>query len=244
MANRPVFESIHCPPLDWIAALGSAEERVVTDIRIAEIEWEGLEGRNLEGTVRFRGGRLEIELDRFELGKGNVRGRLTIDTTDDPPAFTLELLANDISIDDLRYQDLEGLLTDGNLDIRLRFDLRGYGGTYFRRSLYRHPKADRLGAVREALGIAPNIEVRELECTDPRDYSRDATAEVRAFAWGYVAGGDRLRMFRLPLLSHPLGKWLVPDLRSASGPKKRIWGLRLRATRLIEYEGTVLLPAG
>jgi len=112
-------------PLDWIGELAAANPKLAADLGIAEIDWEGLEARNIEGTFQLRDGRVEITISRFELGPGRVTGRLTLDPTTTPLSVTLELLANNIRVEDLRKFDQPGLLTDGTIDLKLKLSGRG-----------------------------------------------------------------------------------------------------------------------
>lgn len=112
-------------PLDWIGELAAANPKLAADLGIAEIDWEGLEARNIEGTFQLRDGRVEITITRFELGPGRVTGRLTLDPTTMPLSVTLELLARNIRVQDLRKFDQPGLLTDGTIDMKVQLSGRG-----------------------------------------------------------------------------------------------------------------------
>jgi len=97
-------------PLDWIEELAAANPKLAADLGIAEIDWEGIEARNVEGTFQLRDGRIDITISRFELGPGRVTGHVTLDPTTKPLSVTLELLANNIRVEDLRKFDQPGLL--------------------------------------------------------------------------------------------------------------------------------------
>ena len=51
-------------------------------------------------------------------------------------------------------------------------------------------------------------------------------------------------MFRLPLMSHPLADWLIPDFFYSFDQKERRYGYHMRATRGVRYEETLKLPEG
>lgn len=123
-------------------------------------------------------------------------------------------------------------------------DMKGYPCTYLRRSIDRHPMPQLRAAFEEALNIAPNARTEHMAFTDPRDYSRDSHVDLEVSAEGYASGDGSLRMFRLPLMSHPLSNWLTPDLFYPVDADKREFGMRMRATRLVRYEETLKLPLG
>lgn len=133
---------------------------------------------------------------------------------------------------------------DGRLATQITMDLKGYPGTYLRRTVDRYPRPEQRAAFEEALHIAPNARLEELEFTDPRDYSRDGFVKMNVSAEGYAAGDGAVRMFKLPLLSHPLASFFIPDLFYPVEAEEREFGMRMRATRLVRYEETVKLPAG
>jgi transglutaminase-like putative cysteine protease len=132
----------------------------------------------------------------------------------------------------------------GKLSTTLDFALKGYGCTYLRRNLDRHPDDRKRGAIESVLNLAPNAELVTFSHTDPRDYSRDATARLEATADGYAAAGAERMVFRLPLLRNPLGHWLIADLLNPPKGGERRYPLRLRATRLVKYEEAIELPPG
>jgi hypothetical protein len=133
---------------------------------------------------------------------------------------------------------------DGTLATQIVMDMQGYPCTYLRRSVERTPLPERRAAFEKALNIAPTAKIEDVSYTDPRDYSRDSHVDLKVSAPAYVAGAERVRLFHLPLMSHPLADWLLPDCLYALDTDKRDFGLRMRATRLIRYEETVKLPPG
>ncbi|MFH0980171.1 MAG: DUF3857 domain-containing protein [Planctomycetota bacterium] len=139
----------------------------------------------------------------------------------------------------------EGVLgPEGTLSTRITMDLQGYPCTYLRRYADRYPKPEQRAAFEQALNIAPNARLEEFAFTDPRDYSRDGHVDMKVSASGYAAGAQRVRLFRLPLMSHPLANWLIPDFFYPVDTEKREFGMRMRATRLVRYEETLKLPPG
>lgn len=112
-------------PLDWIGELAAANPKLVADLGIAEIDWEGIEARNVEGTFQLRDGRIDITISRLELGPGRVTGHVTLDPTTTPMSVNLEVLANNIRVEDLRKFDQPGLLTDGTIDLKLKLSGQG-----------------------------------------------------------------------------------------------------------------------
>ncbi|MCP4594840.1 MAG: hypothetical protein GY842_29270, partial [bacterium] len=99
-------------------------------------------------------------------------------------------------------------------------------------------------AFERALNLAPNARLEKIEHTDPHDYSEDAKIDMTVGAQGYVAGDGAVRMFRLPLMSRPLSSMLFPDLSYSVDAEKREHGMRYHATRRLQFEETVKLPAG
>lgn len=132
----------------------------------------------------------------------------------------------------------------GGLRTQLRMDLSGYPDTYFRRTLERDARPDMTRVVEDALNLGPTARITDLEYTDPYDYSHDAIVKMQVESPGYAATGDSACLLRLPLMTHPLGNWLIPDMFYDVSPESRTYGMRLRATRRVRYEETVLLPDG
>ena len=132
----------------------------------------------------------------------------------------------------------------GQLSTRIHMDLKGYACTYLRRSAGRYSEPEVKAGFEGALNIAPNAELRELSFTDPLDYSQDSEADLLVTADGYAAGQRDLRLFRLPLLSQPLADFLIPDFYYSVDANERQYGMRMRATRLLDYEETIRLPKG
>lgn len=133
---------------------------------------------------------------------------------------------------------------DGGLATTIAMDLAGYPDTYLRRTIERYAAPDMKGVFAKALNIAPTARIEKLAYTDPYDYSRDSQVKLEVAAEGYAATGAELALLRLPLMTHPLADWLIPDALYDLDAERREYGLRLRATRQIEYRETVELPAG
>jgi hypothetical protein len=112
-------------PLDWARELVAASPNLTTDFTIDAFSWQGIEARDVEGTLVVRKGRIEVEVTALRIGRGQLRGRLTIAPGTEPPTFELQFRGNDIDVDDLRRNDVEGLLSDGTLDIDVRLTARG-----------------------------------------------------------------------------------------------------------------------
>ncbi|MFH1419126.1 MAG: DUF3857 and transglutaminase domain-containing protein [Planctomycetota bacterium] len=133
---------------------------------------------------------------------------------------------------------------DGTLSTRIVIDASGSPGTSFRRTVGRTPVPQQRPLFEETAAVAPNAALEELAHTDPLDYSRDSQIDVQMSAADYVAGEGDLRMFRLPLMARPFGSWILSDLTYDVSAKERKFGMRLRATRLLVFEGELKLPAG
>jgi hypothetical protein len=132
----------------------------------------------------------------------------------------------------------------GGLATRINMEMSGYPDTYLRRGVARYAEPDVLGAFEHVINIAPTARIREFEYTDPYDYSDDAKVRLTIMAENYAAGDESIRMFRLPLMKHPLADWLIPDLFNSFDKKDRDFDYRMRATRLVRYEETIKLPDG
>ncbi len=133
---------------------------------------------------------------------------------------------------------------DGSLVSQITMDMKGYPCTYLRRSIDRTPVPERKAAFEKVINIAPNARIEALTFTDPRDYSGDSHVDLKVAAPGYAAGAQQVRLFHLPLMSHPLADWLIPDFFYPVDAEKRDLGLRMRASRLVRYEETLKLPPG
>ncbi|UCG15810.1 MAG: DUF3857 domain-containing protein [Phycisphaerales bacterium] len=133
---------------------------------------------------------------------------------------------------------------DGALSARLEAGLKGYACTAIRRYINRCPVPERRAMFEGALDVAANARLEEFDYTDPYDYSHGAEVTIEMSADGYGAGDGNTRLFRLPLLSHPLAKYFLPELSYSVDAEKRKYGMRLRATRLVRYEETVKVPDG
>lgn len=133
---------------------------------------------------------------------------------------------------------------DGKLTTRIRMDMSGYPCTYLRRSVHGHAKPRRKAAFEAALNVAPNARIEALDTVDPADYSRDGYVDMQVSAEGYVAGSAGTRIFKLPLMSHPLADFHIPDLLYPVDAEQRQFAMRMRATRSVKYEETLKLPPG
>ena len=134
--------------------------------------------------------------------------------------------------------------SDGKLLTGIAMDLSGYACTYLRRYAEKYPVPELRAEFEHVLNIAPNVKLEELDFTDPYDYSRDARVDMKVSAEGYAAGVGEVRMFQLPLMTHPLAGFLMPDFSYDFSADERQYGMRMRATRLVIYEETIKLPAG
>ena len=132
----------------------------------------------------------------------------------------------------------------GALETRISMNVKGYPDTYLRRNVFRYSKPEVRAGFEKALNIAPNARLEDFRYTDPYDYSHDGQVRMRVSAERYAAGGGSRRMMHLPLMSHPLADWFIPDFFYPLDKDERTYGMRLRATRHIRYEETVELPDG
>jgi hypothetical protein len=133
---------------------------------------------------------------------------------------------------------------DGTLSATINMDLRGYPCNALRRAVFRQTDRGRIAYFEQALEIAPNAKLEKLTFSDPEDYSRDSSLQMRVTADGFAAGDGAARMFRLPLMSGPLVKFLARELAYSVDKKERKYAFRLRATRLVRFEETIRLPSG
>ena len=136
------------------------------------------------------------------------------------------------------------LTSDGQLAMNISMDMHGYPCTYLRRYIDRYPKPELKAQFEKVLNIAPNAILESYSHTEPTDYSQDSKVNLDVQADGYVAGTDAIHMFKLPLMSHPLADWLIPDLFYSMNDQERQFGYHLRATRGVTYEETIKLPKG
>jgi len=113
-------------PLGWARELARKSPRLSTDFTIEVLAWEGIEARDVVGTLAVREGRVEVGITGMQLGRGQARGRLVIEPAATPPRLELEIQANDVNIDDLRRDDAEGLLADGIVDFDIQLAARGH----------------------------------------------------------------------------------------------------------------------
>ncbi len=133
--------------------------------------------------------------------------------------------------------------TDGDLKTDIRMDAAGYCGTYLRRYAERDPKPDQLARFEGYLNLAPNARIEQLAHIESRDYSRDSWLEMEVSAPAYAAGSEA-HMFKLPMMRHPFSYLFSRDLFYGFDEEERDFGLRMRATRLLQFEETIKLPDG
>ena len=133
---------------------------------------------------------------------------------------------------------------DGALASSVVIDTSGSPCTAFRRTIERASRPEQRAVIEQAVAIAPNARVEEAEWTDPYDYSRDTQVKMKVTAADYAAGDGNLRLFRLPMMSRPLGSFLASDLAYSLDAKERKFSMRMRASRLVRYEESIKLPAG
>lgn len=139
----------------------------------------------------------------------------------------------------------EGTISqDGTLTTRITLKATGRPDTSFRRKVHRHRRPEQRAVFESTLNIAPNARLEELKFTDPFDYTEDSGISMEVSASGYAAGAKRVRMFHLPLMSHPLNQLIIPDLSYSVDAEERQYGMRYHATRWVRYEETLKLPAG
>ena len=133
---------------------------------------------------------------------------------------------------------------DGTLVTNLTFHLDGAACNRFRRAIYGISLPERQAAFERRINIAPNATVDSVEYTDPHDYSRDTEVKLAVTAQGYAAGGNGLRVFRMPLMTHPLNGFFRATFLEKLKKDKRNYDMYLWATRMVSYEETIKLPPG
>ncbi|HRX85583.1 MAG TPA: DUF3857 domain-containing protein [Phycisphaerae bacterium] len=133
---------------------------------------------------------------------------------------------------------------DGKLTTAITMNMSGYPDTYLRRYLERDWQPDMKGVFASRLNFGPTARVDDLHYTDPYDYTRDAQVRMEVSAPAYAASGTDLCMLHLPLMTHPLSDWLIPDALYDLNAESRQYGMRLRATREIDYREAIELPDG
>ena len=133
---------------------------------------------------------------------------------------------------------------DGSLSLDMKMKMQGAAGSRFRRAIFAKPQPKQRDAIEKDLAFAPNAKLQDLSFVNPYDYSQDAFVKLTATGSGYAAGANNTRLFRLPLLSHPLNSFFRASFLNPAKLKDRKFGLRFWATRLIRYEETVKLPRG
>ncbi len=144
----------------------------------------------------------------------------------------------------MKFKTTSQIDADGSLSIEINGELKGYCCTYMRRNMGRHPSPEHKAALERALNIAANAKLLDFSFTDPFDYSEDSKVMLEAEADGYAAGKGEVRMFHLPMMSHPLEKFLIPDFSYSVAKDERQYGMRMRATRGVLYEEKIELPSG
>ncbi len=133
---------------------------------------------------------------------------------------------------------------DGTLSTRITMDLHGAADNRLRRKVNGTAEVERRAAFEEALNIAPNARISELDFVNPYDYSRDGFVDMQVTAEGYAGGGNGMYAFRLPLMRHPLNSFFRAAFLESGDTKERKYGTRFWATRMVRYEETLKLPAG
>ncbi len=134
--------------------------------------------------------------------------------------------------------------TEGKLATTINMHLKGYPGTYLRRNIERYSKPQQRGAIEAAVNIAPTAKLDDVSFTDPYDYSQDARIRLGVSAARFAGGSGDLWALHMPLMTHPLESWLIPDLAYPLKEDSRKYGMRMRATRLVQYDEKLTLPDG
>jgi hypothetical protein len=133
---------------------------------------------------------------------------------------------------------------DGTLSTRIRMEMSGSPCTAIRRNISRTPIPERTALFERSLNIAPNARIEQIKHSQPRDYTRDSFVDMTVSAAAFAAGSNDRHVFRLPLMSHPLVRMTMRDFGYSFNAEERKTGVRMRATRLIQYEETLTLPDG
>ncbi len=133
---------------------------------------------------------------------------------------------------------------DGTLTTQVKFAMGGSVDNRFRRVMHLKTAPEQRAALEESLNIAPNARLEEYDFIDPHDYSQDGYVGLTVSAERYAAGGDDVKMFRMPLMSHPLNDFFRPRYMTPGSEKERKYTLRHWGTRMIRYEETLKLPPG
>jgi len=131
---------------------------------------------------------------------------------------------------------LEGVFT---------IEAHGYPDTWFRRKIEKSP-AGRVKNFFETLldAVAPGTELRELERTDIRDYSRPVKVVLRWRSPLAVLGTGERGFLRSPALSLLRVLPLVDRVRESAEPGKREHPFNLRNTLLVRFKEVLSVPAG
>ncbi len=143
----------------------------------------------------------------------------------------------------LECRSTSAISESGELHCEISMQMKGYPCTYLRRNIARYPAPQVRSAFERALNIAPNAQLGSYSHIDPEDYSQDGFVKMSVTAPSYAAIGREIKLIRMPLMSHPLADWLIPDLFYTMKSKDRQYGYSLRATRGLHYEETITLPA-
>jgi hypothetical protein len=136
------------------------------------------------------------------------------------------------------------ILDNGTLSTRITMDLHGAADNRLRRKVNGINEGARLAAFEEAINVAPNARVSDLEFINPYDYSQDGYVKMNVTAEGYAAGGNGTYAFQLPMMSHPLNSFFRASYMNAGDSDERKYGARFWATRMLRYEETLKLPTG
>lgn len=144
----------------------------------------------------------------------------------------------------LAWQATSRIDSAGLLTSQMVIDAKNSPCTSFRRTIARTRVPEQRAVFEQAVAVAPNARIDELEWTDPYDYSQDTQVRMQLSAENYAAGGDKLMLFRLPMMTRPLGSFIAPDLAYPLDASERKTDLRLRASRLVRIEESIKLPPG
>ena len=132
----------------------------------------------------------------------------------------------------------------GNLRSDIRMDMTGYPCTYLRRFAARYRPDEQHTRFESILNIAPNAQLTHIQHIDAHDYSQDGWLELSVAADQYAAGSEDTFLFQLPMLRHPMKDTLLRDFDYNFSRDERKFGMRMRASRKVDYEETIQLPAG
>ncbi len=134
---------------------------------------------------------------------------------------------------------------DGTVTGHVTWTATGTPEGRVRRILAAHPPTERDNYFVEAFQrLSPTVELTNLKCLDPDDFSRPLDLAADYTAGGFVVGDGARRYLALPMMQTPLGATALKDLFGNTEPKERKYGLKLWATRLAKIDETVELPQG